>query len=366
MTLTSRRLLLFVTAFVGSLGLLAVLLLFFAQPPRPTAPTTIPATPTPKTIAMVDDEVITIDKWQQAVALDQAMSGLVGQESPSPEETLNRLINERLVLRAAEKAGLVQANKDRAEAWLASFLTSWDLDVLRLEQALSGVGLTRNELLNEIIPRLLSVESALAELPPSGEAEAWVADLRSKAKVTLLENFTPLAPDMPLAAASALPAPNTSDPALPLTTAQATDPVVGELAPDFSLEAVDGTMVRLSDERGKPVVLYFWALWCVPCMEELSMLQTVEGEDLVILSIAVREPPDKVRVFASNQAMEMSLLLDPDGRQSDAYGVHGLPTSLFVDRDGVIVARQVGPFDQDALDSILDRVDAPRAPATDP
>jgi len=316
---------------------------------------------------MVDDEPITVNEWQQAVALDQAMSGLVGQESPSSEETLNRLINERLVLRAAEDAGLVQADKSRAEAWLESFLTSWDLDAGRLEQTLTRFGLTRIELVNEIIPRLLWVENALAELPPSGDAEAWVADLRSKAKVTLLENlYAPLAPNTALATASASPAPSAFDPPPPVTTSRATGAVVGELAPDFSLEAVDGTMVRLADQRGKPVVLYFWALWCTPCIEELSMLQTIEREGLVILSVAVREPGDKVIAFASDQMAEVSLLLDPDGRQSDAYSVRGLPTSLFVDRDGVIVARQVGPLDQNALDSILDMLDAPRAPATDP
>jgi peroxiredoxin len=151
-----------------------------------------------------------------------------------------------------------------------------------------------------------------------------------------------------------------------LTTSRATGPVVGEFAPDFSLEAVDGATVRLSNEQGKPVLLYFWALWCTPCIEELSMLQTIEREDLVILTIAVREPPDKITAFVSDQALKTSVLLDPEGRQSDAFGVRGLPTSLFVDRDGVIAARQVGPIDQDALDSILDMLDASRDPATVP
>jgi peroxiredoxin len=367
MTFTSRRILLFAATFVGSLGLLAVLLFVFAQPPQPTAPTSIPPTSPPKVIATIDDEPITADAWQQAVALDQAMSELVGQDPPGPEETLNRLINELLVLRAAKAAGLRQADGSQAEAWLMGFLASWDLDDSNLEQTLNSFGLTRAELENEIIPRLLWVESALAELPPSGDAEAWVADLRSKAKVTLLENlYAPLASNIPLATQSASPTrgPSGTTPSRP--TARPAGPVAGELAPDFSLETVDRTTVRLSEEHGKPIVLYFWATWCTPCIEGLSGLETSEREDFVILSIAVREPFEKVAAFVSDRPMEVSPLLDLDGRVSDMYGVRGLPTSLFIDRAGVIAARQVGPFQPGALNDILDVLAAPSAPAAVP
>jgi peroxiredoxin len=367
MTFTSRRILLFAAAFVGSLGLLVVLLFVFAQPPQPTAPTSIPPTSPPKVIATVDDEPISAEAWQQAVALDQAMSGLVGQDPPSPEETLNRLINELLVLRAAKDAGLRKANRSQAEAWLMSFLASWDLDDLSLEQTLNRFGLTRAELESDIIPRLLWVESALTELPPSGDAEAWVADLRSKAKVTLLENlYAPLASNIPSATQSASPTQDPSGTASSRPTGRPTGPVAGELAPDFSLQTVDGTTVRLSEERGKPIMLYFWATWCTPCIEELSGLETSEREDLVILSVAVREPLEKLAAFVSDRTIEDSPLLDLDGRVSDVYGVRGLPTSLFIDRAGIIAARQVGPFEPDALNNILDMLAAPPTPAAVP
>ena len=85
------------------------------------------------------------------------------------------------------------------------------------------------------------------------------------------------------------------------------------------------------------MVLYFWATWCTPCIEELAGLATSDRDDFVILSIAVREPPDEIAAFISAQSIEISPLLDLDGRVSDLYGVRGLPTSLFVDRDGMIV-----------------------------
>ena len=365
MTFTSRRILLFVAAFVGSFGLLAALLFIFAQPPQPKAPTPIPPTAVPKIIATVDEEPITVDAWQQAVALDQAMSGLVGQDPPSSEETLNRLINELLVLRAARDAGLSQADRNQARAWLTNFMSSWALDGLQFEQTLNNFGLTQAELENDIIPRLLWVESALVELPPNGEAEAWVADLRSKAKVTLLENlYAPLVSNF--SATSASPTPSTSGPSPSRPPSRATGPVAGDSAPDFSLDAVDGTTVQLSEERGNPVVLYFWATWCTPCIEELAGLATSDRDDFVILSIAVREPPDEIAAFISAQSIEISPLLDLDGRVSDLYGVRGLPTSLFVDRDGMIISRQVGPLEPDVLDDMLRRLAAPPAPTAVP
>ena len=95
-------------------------------------------------------------------------------------------------------------------------------------------------------------------------------------------------------------------------------------------------------------------------------MATSDRDDFVILSIAVREPPDEIAAFISAQSIEISPLLDLDGRVSDLYGVRGLPTSLFVDRDGVIVSRQVGPLEPDVLDDMLRRLAAPPAPTAVP
>lgn len=351
----SRRVLLFTTAAIGGLGLLAALMLLFARPPRPVAPSPPPGTPTPRTVATVDDEPVFFDEWQRAVALDQAMSGLTDQTPPDPEETLNRLINQRLVLHAAAKAGILEGDRAEAEAWLASFSAGWNLEETALEQALTRVGLTRVSLVEEIVPRLLQVEQALDELPPNGDDQVWMGDLRHQARVVLLEHLSAPQPldVLALTAEPALPAsPSPSQPT-PVAVSPPAGSRVGELAADFSLKTVDGTLIRLFDLRGKVVLLDFWAAWCTPCLNELRMLEAAQSDGLIVLGIAVRESPEKVSAFATESELELPLLLDPEGFGSDAYQVHGLPTSLLVDREGLIVARHVGPLDQDTLDSYL-------------
>ena len=360
MTDASRRVLFFAVASIGGLGLLAALLLLFTRPPHPVAPSSPPVTAAPRIVATVDDEPILYTEWQQAVALDWLMSGFVGQIAPSPEETLSRLVNEHLVLREARKSGIPKADAVQGEAWLASFLASWNLDEAALEQALSRAGLTRSDLVGEVVPRLLQVEQALQELPPDGDSAAWVTELRSRAKVVLLENLaapmlvgllTPPA-NTPLSPTQLAPQPALGTPSSGI------GPLVGDPAPDFSLKAVDGTTLRLSDLHGQPVLLNFSATWCNPCTTELAMLQAVT-DDVTTLAIAVREPQDVVSAFVNEAKLEIPMLLDQDGQVSDLYQVHGLPTSLILDRQGMIVARHVGPLDQKTLDDYLAPLLAP-------
>jgi peroxiredoxin len=125
------------------------------------------------------------------------------------------------------------------------------------------------------------------------------------------------------------------------------------LAPDFTLQATDGTTVRLSDLQGQLVLLNFWASWCAPCKHELPMLEAAQDDRLAILGIAVREPLVTVTDFAANLGLTLTLLPDQNGKVSEAYTVRGLPTTLFVDHKGVIVARHVGPLDPASLESYL-------------
>jgi thiol-disulfide isomerase/thioredoxin len=307
----------------------------------------------------VDEEPVLFEQWQRAVALDHAMSGLAGQTPPSPEETLNRLINQRLVLRAAENAGLPKASNAQAEAWLQGFLMSLNQDEAALEQSLVRVGLTRADLVGDLVPHLLDVQRALETLPPDGDREAWVAGLAGEAKVVLLESVPvaelvePLSPtaDENLLAS---PPPGQARPGAR----------VGEPAPDFNLKTTDGATVQLSDLRGQPVVLNFWAPWCAPCREELPILESIEGDDLVVLGLAVRESRDQVVAFAADLGLELTLLLDLEGQASDDYQVRGLPTTIFVDREGVTVARHVGPLDQQTLDEFLTLLRSKSPPTT--
>ncbi|MCP4517158.1 MAG: hypothetical protein GY824_18260 [Delftia sp.] len=142
-----------------------------------------------RAVALVDGQLISFEQWQRAVAVDQVMSALVGRPPPSPQETLAQLINERLVLQAAAEAGIPGASQDQVRDWLADFMAGWDLDEAALDRALSDAGLNRAEFAQEIVPRLLRVQQALQELPPDGDEQAWVANLRRQAEIEILEDL---------------------------------------------------------------------------------------------------------------------------------------------------------------------------------
>jgi thiol-disulfide isomerase/thioredoxin len=123
--------------------------------------------------------------------------------------------------------------------------------------------------------------------------------------------------------------------------------VRGITAPNFELATLDGQRVKLSDYRGKAVLLNFWATWCGPCKVEMPWfvdLQKKYGNDgLVILGIAMddSETP-KIAQFASEMGVNYPVLLGTD-KVSEAYGnVDLLPTSFYIDREGKIVGKGTG------------------------
>lgn len=123
--------------------------------------------------------------------------------------------------------------------------------------------------------------------------------------------------------------------------------VHGVPAPDFELTSLDGKRVKLSDYRGKAVLLNFWATWCSPCKVEMPWfvdLQKKYGNDgLVILGIAMddTETP-KIAQFASEMGVNYPVLLGTD-QVSEEYGnVQFLPTSFYIDREGKIIAKGAG------------------------
>jgi len=124
------------------------------------------------------------------------------------------------------------------------------------------------------------------------------------------------------------------------------DPV-GVRAPDFELTSLDGKRVKLSDFRGKAVLLNFWATWCSPCKVEMPWfvdLQKKYGSDgFVVLGIAMDDSePSKIAEFASEMGVNYPVLLGTD-KVSDDYGnVQFLPTTFYIDRDGRIVGKGTG------------------------
>jgi peroxiredoxin len=124
-------------------------------------------------------------------------------------------------------------------------------------------------------------------------------------------------------------------------------PKAGAMAPDFSLESLDGKIVRLADFRGKAVLLNFWATWCQPCKIEMPWfadLQKQYGpEGLQVIGVAMDDAPKQdIQKFAKEMGVNYLVLL---GKESvgEAYGgVEFLPTTFYIDRNGKVIERIFG------------------------
>jgi cytochrome c biogenesis protein CcmG/thiol:disulfide interchange protein DsbE len=129
-------------------------------------------------------------------------------------------------------------------------------------------------------------------------------------------------------------------------------PLIGRPAPPFSLPRVaGGPEVSLAALRGKPVVINFWATWCVPCFEEHAvLLQGARANpDVQFLGVVYEDEAEQVNAYLQRQGSAFPSLLDPGDRTAIAFGVFGVPETYFVDAAGTIVAKFVGPLSEATL-----------------
>jgi cytochrome c biogenesis protein CcmG/thiol:disulfide interchange protein DsbE len=130
----------------------------------------------------------------------------------------------------------------------------------------------------------------------------------------------------------------------PRTTPQSQ--LYGRVAPDFALQNLrTGQMVHLSDFHGHPVVLNFWASWCVDCIVEhpnlVSAWQRFGNQGTVFLSVLYQDTPSKAAEFLKKLPGDWPDLYDPGGRTALNYGVTGVPETVFITPDGHIAGKQI-------------------------
>ncbi len=127
---------------------------------------------------------------------------------------------------------------------------------------------------------------------------------------------------------------------------------VGDLAPDFQLQNLDGQVISLSGLRGKPVLINFWATWCPPCVYEMPYMQQIHEEwsatGLVVLAVDIGESPSTVENFMQNNNLSLPVLLDTKQDVATSYGIRSIPTTFFIDKNGIIQDKKIGAFQNKA------------------
>ena len=143
----------------------------------------------------------------------------------------------------------------------------------------------------------------------------------------------------------------TSTPTVAATPASSTEKIgtrIGFTAPDFTLPTTDNKEFKFSDYRGKPVILNFWASWCGPCRYEVpafkSFYDKYENEGVSIIAVNTQDNPDSALAYAKADGLKFTIPVDPQGKVSSLYNVRGLPTTYFIDKNGIITSIKIGPF----------------------
>jgi peroxiredoxin len=135
-------------------------------------------------------------------------------------------------------------------------------------------------------------------------------------------------------------------------------PREGFMAPDFTLDTLGGSQITLSDLRGKVVVVNLWTSWCPPCRAEMPAIENVyqankeQGLEVLAVNSTYQDSEANAAAFVQEMGLTFPILLDRDGRVSNRYQLRALPTTYFIDRQGII--RSVvpgGPMSESLIQS---------------
>lgn len=119
-------------------------------------------------------------------------------------------------------------------------------------------------------------------------------------------------------------------------------PQQGFLAPDFELKTPTGEAIKLSDLRGQAVLVNLWAIWCPPCRAEMQTIETMYNEykdrgfAVLAVNMTYQDAPLDIMPFVNEQKLTFPILLDETGEMANAYQLKSLPSSFFINREGII------------------------------
>ena len=321
-------------------GILSVILVITAtvfilnQLAPTTSTTTDPSTP----LATINGVAITRQMLDTELKISrlniaEPLPSLSGEDlTRAQKEGLNQLVNRQLVLQAAARDGFrldEAAIQERANLLFGAYGEE------ALNQALAQADATRHDLLWWVSEITTVEEYTVQVIMDQTTAETrqrvyndWLNAQQAQADIKIFLEGETTAP-------SALP---------------------GQPAPNFSLTTTTGDTVSLADYRGQTVLVNFWASWCPSCTAELPEYETVyqqqnqTGQNFAVLAVNLQESPETAAAFAQGLGLSYPVLVDREGEVTIRdYQIVGMPGSILIDEEGIIVYRHVGPMSGDLL-----------------
>lgn len=351
---------------IGALAMVAVIaaMALLAFSARERLATLLPvATLGKDVLATVDGQPVTTQDVDLEFAIQSAIQAQLGRTlSDDPEvvagfrrDLLDQVVDQRLLLRAAQAAGITVSDAE-LEQQLPTLGQGYGIATETLQAAAQAAGVSQ-EAFREWARRQMLVARYLAT------EEARQKGLQSYRDRGYSEEQLVAVGVKPSDVAATLQ--KTADVRFHFGGGRGTRIArEGEPAPDFVLRGLDNRQVRLSDFRGKPVLINFWATWCTPCKAEMPMFVRAYEENrsrgLEVLALDVQEKPEAVEAFLKQLPVPFTVLLDDHGQVATLYRVRGLPTSYFVTADGTVAKMKRGQVKSEAeLAALLDTILAP-------
>jgi peroxiredoxin len=126
---------------------------------------------------------------------------------------------------------------------------------------------------------------------------------------------------------------------------------------DIELEDLDGNTVRVSDLKGKIVLLNFWTTWCFDCKAEMpsmeKLFQRFKGQNFAMVAVNLREPSQRVHDFYETYKLSFTVLLDATGQSGIRYGIRSIPTTFILNQEGGLIGKVLGPRDWNSKQAII-------------
>lgn len=135
-------------------------------------------------------------------------------------------------------------------------------------------------------------------------------------------------------------------------------PLIGKKAPDFTVRLFDGGTFNLAKHKGKPVIVNFWASWCVACVEEEEVLEAAyqnnKNTDVVFIGVDIQDKKEDALEYMKQHQKSYLVARDESGEVSLDYGIYGVPETFFVNRRGDIIYKHAAPLTEDVIDHYVD------------